>query len=154
MDAADYHLAVRWVLANGILLLVLLAGTAWGLVLERESPRVEGVVQRYAQAVLEQDLERALAEVAPSQRERWRAWVFSQLGNIYDLKAVSVRSPSLIDRLVRRAPGQPTEVTVFMDVNRGWPDFFYQPTARAGVLYEGGRPYLEAPLLAPAEEAS
>ena len=66
----------------------------------------------------------------------------SQLGNVYDLRGVAVRSPSVIERIQDSAPAGPTEVTAIMDVNRDFPDDFYQPTTREPVEEFDGRWYL------------
>jgi hypothetical protein len=139
----------RSVLLNG-LLLALIAGAIGSVQLvDRGSSAVEDAVRRYAAAVTVQDLERATAELAPASRLEWALWVEGQLGNIYEVKGIGVRSPSLLDRLLRGAPAGPVEVTVVLDVNRGYPEQFYQPTTRVGVTRVEGRWYLVEPLLAP-----
>ncbi len=109
-------------------------------VVNREASAVETSVRRYAAAVSTADLEAAVAEIAPDQRDRWRGWVAGQLGNVYDVRGVAVRTRSLL--------GPPVEVTVVMDVNRDFAGEFYQPTPRVPVEEVEGRPYLAAPLLA------
>ena len=138
---------------NAALLAALAAATLLVQVGERPADAVESTVRRYAAAVEAQALEAAVAELAPSQRDRWRAWVEGQLGNFYDVRAVAVRSPSWLDRLAG-APAGPTEVTVVLDINRGYPELFYQPTTRVGVVGGEGGWFLEAPLLAPEAASS
>jgi hypothetical protein len=119
-------------------------------VLDRPAGQVDGSVRRYALAVGAGDLEAAVQEIAPPERDRWRAWINGQLGNIYDVRGVAVRSPSLLERLTARAASSaPSEVTVALDVNRGYPDEFYQPTTRVPLEQVDGRWYLAEPLLAP-----
>jgi hypothetical protein len=117
-------------------------------VLDRAEGSVEGGVRRYAAAVSSGDLEGALAEIAPDQRERWTEWVRGQLGNVYDVRGIAVRSSSLVQRLTRRLESGPIEVTAVLDVNRAFPEDFYQPTARVPVAEFEGRWYLARPLLA------
>jgi hypothetical protein len=115
-------------------------------VLDRSAAQVDGSVRRYATAVTSADLDAALEEIAPRERARWREWIAGQLGNIYEVRGVAVRSPSL---LARARPSAPSEVTVALDVDRGYPDEFYQPTTRVPVELVDGRWYLIEPLLAP-----
>ena len=141
---------VPWlVLLDGVLLFLVAAAVGAVQVLDRDPPAVEIAVRRYAVAVGSQDLAAATAEIAPAEQARWSPWIAGQLGNIYEIKGVAVRSPSLLDRLLHHEPGQATEVTVSMDVNRGYPDEVYQPTTRVPVARAGGRWYLAEPLLAP-----
>jgi alkyl sulfatase BDS1-like metallo-beta-lactamase superfamily hydrolase len=137
---------VRW------LTVVLLATVALAIggvqVLDRSEAAVEASVRRYAAAVSAADLPAAMAEIAPDQRARWTEWVRGQLGNVYDVRGVAVRSPSVWQRLVDHGPGGPFEVTTVMDVNRDYPADFYQPTTRVPVEDVDGRPYLSVPLLA------
>jgi hypothetical protein len=111
---------------------------------DRPSASVEASVRRYAAAVSNSDLDAAMAEIAPSERPRWRDWVSGQLGNVYDITGVAVRSAGLL--------GPPFEVTTDIDVNRTDPDQFYQASPRVRLVQESGRWYLTAPLLAPATE--
>lgn len=146
---------VPWlVLLDGLLLFLVAAAVGGVQVLDRDPSAVEGAVRRYAAAVGGQDLSAATAEIAPDAQTLWSPWIAGQLGNVYEVKGVAVRSPSLLDRLLHHAPGQATEVTVYMDVNRGYPDEFYQPTTRVPVVRKGGRWYLAEPLLAPEAAAS
>jgi hypothetical protein len=137
------------VLLNGLLLALIAGAIGFVPLADRGSSAVEGAVRRYAAAVTAQDLGRAAAELAPASRAEWAPWIEGQLGNIYEVKGIGVRSPSLLDRLWRRAPTGPFEVTVVMDVNRGYPEYFYQPTTRVAVTQVEGRWYLVEPLLAP-----
>lgn len=109
---------------------------------DRPDAAVEATVRRYAAAITSGDADAAIAEIAPDQRDRWNDWVQSQAGNIYDVTGIAVRSPWLVAR--------PTDVTVDLDVNRPYPDEFYQATPRVAVQEVDGRWYLAAPLLAPA----
>jgi hypothetical protein len=54
----------------------------------------------------------------------------------------------VMGRVLNREPGGPFEVTAFMDVNRDFPDDFYQPTSTVAVEQVDGRWYLAVPLLA------
>jgi len=124
-----------------VLVLLAVAGLAiFGVqTLDRRASAVEASVRRYAAAVSNSDLDAAMAEIAPPDRERWREWVAGQIGNVYEVRGIAVRSPWILST--------PSEVTVAMDVNRGYPDEFYQPTPRVGVAEVDGREYLAAPLL-------
>src|SRR5437868_5588318 len=115
---------------------------------DRPEASVEAGVRGYATAVSNSDLEAALGEIAPDQRERWTDWIRGQLGNVYTVRGVAVRSPSILERVGQRSPGGPREVTTVMDVNRAYPDEFYQPSTRTPVEQFDGRWYLAAPLLA------
>ena len=146
---------VPWLVLVDGLLLVLIAGAVGATqLLDRDPPAVEAAVRRYAVAVARQDLAGATAEIAPADQARWSPWIAGQLGNVYEVRGVAVRAPSLLDRLLRHEPGQPTEVSVSMDVNRGYPDEFYQPTTRVPVTRVNGRWCLGEPLLAPEAGAS
>jgi hypothetical protein len=135
------------------LVFVLLALVAVSIVaievIDRSEASVEQGVRRYASAVTNSDLDAALAEIAPDQRDLWTDWVRGQLGNVYEVRGIAVRSPSLLQRVFSRAPGGPYEVTAVLDVNRDYPDEFYQPTTRVPVEAFQGRWYLAAPLLGP-----
>ena len=115
----------------------------------RDEAAVEASVRRYAAATSSSQLEAALAEITPDQRDTWREWVRGQLGNVYDVRGVAVRSPSVLERALSGRLSGPYEVTVVLDVNRGYPDEFYQPTPRVPVDHADGKPYLRRPLLAP-----
>jgi hypothetical protein len=138
---------MRLMLLNGLLLGLIAVAVVGGQLASRTDAAVETSVRRYAQAVRDMDLEAAMAEIAPDQRARYTDWVRSQLGNVYDVRGIAVRAPSLLQAPRNRAP---VEVTVGMDVNRGFPEEFYQPTARVPVTVAGGRAYLAIPLLADA----
>jgi hypothetical protein len=138
---------MRLVVLNGLLLALVGAAIFGVLVLDRSEASVEGVVRRYAEAVSTSDLDGALDEIAPDQRAAYREWVSTQLGNIYDVRGIAVRSPSMIDRVLRRAARGPSEVTVVLDINRGYADEFYQPTSDVPVVQVDGRWYLARPLL-------
>jgi hypothetical protein len=120
--------------------LAILGVEAW----DRPESAVEASARRYAAAVTSSDLDGAMAEIAPSERAQWNAWVQSQLGNVYDVTGVAVRATWLL--------GQPTDVTVDVDINRNYPDEFYQATPRVAVEQVDGRWYLTAPLLASTSE--
>ena len=134
-------------MVNGALLVLLGLAIAGVLVVDRAEASVEGVVRRYALAVSSSDFDAALAEIAPEHRARYTDWLGGQLGNVYDVRGIAVRSPNMFARVFGRAVG-PTDVTVVLDVNRAWPAEFYQPTARVDVVRDGGRWYLAQPLLA------
>jgi hypothetical protein len=128
------------VLINGVLLLLLAVAILGVEALERPSAAVEAGVRRYASAVSNGDLEAALAEIAPEQRANSRDFVANQLGNIYDVTGVAVRTGSLL--------GRPTDVTTDLDIDRAFPDQFYQASPRVPVEQVDGRWYLAAPPLA------
>jgi len=111
---------------------------------DRPEAAVEASVRRYTSAIAAEDLDAAMAEIAPGERAHWNQWVQGQLGNEYDVTGVAVRAPWLLAR--------PTDVTVDLDVNREYPDEFYQATPRVTVQEVDGRWYLSAPLLAPTSE--
>ena len=138
---------MRLVLVNGALLAAIGLAILGVTARDRAEVSVEAAVHRYAAAVTSMDLEAALDEVTPDQREDWRPWLTTQLGNIYDVRGIAVRSPSLFERVLRRTNG-PTDVTVVLDVNRDYPGEFYQPTSQVDVVEVDGRWYLAQPLLA------
>jgi hypothetical protein len=132
------------VLINGgliaLLALAILGVEFW----HRPSSAVEAGVRRYALAVSNGDLDAAMAEIAPEQRGNWDDFVRNQLGNVYDVTGVAVRASSIL--------GRPTDVTTDLDVNRAFPDQYYQASPREPVEQVDGRWYLAAPLLAPTSE--
>ena len=129
------------VIFNGLLLAAIALAIVGVQVVDRGEAAVEGSVRRYATAISNSDLDAAMAELAPSVRPGWREWVAGQLGNVYEVRGIAVRAPSLL--------AAPVEVTTVLDVNRGYPDEFYQPTTTVAVTVADGRWYLAAPLLAP-----
>ena len=92
----------------------------------RPEASLEASVRRYAQAISNADLDAAMAEIAPDQRSRWTDWVRGQLGNVYEVRGIAVRASSIVR--------PPTDVTVVLDVNKAFPDEFYQPTANVGLI--------------------
>jgi hypothetical protein len=129
----------RLVFLNGLLLALVSVAVVGVEALDRPAAALEGSVRRYAAAMSNQDLDGAMAEIAPDQRSRWMDWVQGQLGNEYDVRGIAVRARALL------AP--PIEVTAVLDVNRAYPDEFYQPTATVPAEEFDGRWYLAAPLL-------
>jgi hypothetical protein len=131
---------VRLLLVN----LVLLAAVGAAIVLvqawDRPDAAVEASVRRYAAAVSSGDFDAAMAEIAPSARPTWSDWVQSQMGNVYAVTGIAVRADSLL--------AAPSDVTVDLDINRGYADEFYQASPRVAVSEEDGHWYLSAPLLA------
>lgn len=123
-----------------LIALAILGVEAW----DRPAAAVEANVRRYAAAVSNADFDAAMAEVAPEARPTWSDWLRSQLGNVYDVTGVAVRAEWLL--------GRPLDVTVDLDINRGFEDEFYQANPRVNVEEVGGRWYLAAPLLAPTAE--
>jgi hypothetical protein len=107
---------------------------------DRPEAAVEGSVRRYAAAVSNSDFDAAMAEIAPSARPTWSDWVRSQLGNVYAVTGIAVRADSLL--------AAPSEVTVDLDINRGYADEFYQASPHVAVAEEDGHWYLAAPPLA------
>jgi hypothetical protein len=138
---------MRLVVVNGLLLVALAMAVVRTQLALRDDAAVEASVRRYAAAVSAADLDGALAEIAPDQRAHWQDWVRGQLGNVYEVRGIAVRSPSLVARVTRGVPLEPVEVTTILDVNRDYPDEFYQPTTRVPVEIFDRRPYLAAPLL-------
>ena len=117
---------MKLVVLNGVLLaLMALAVGVYGLVARTDSA-IGGSVRRYAVAMSE--AEGAVAEIAPSRRAMWRAWIEGQLGNVYEVRGVAVRSPSIL-----QGNGSPFEVSIVLDVNREFPEYFFQPTPRVPV---------------------
>ena len=139
---------MRLIAVNGVLLAMVAVAILGFEAADRAESSLEGGVRRYAAAVSNSNLDAAMAEIAPDQRERWTEWVRGQLGNVYEVRGIAVRSPSILERLTQRLPGGPREVTVVLDVDRDYPDEFYQPTTRVPVEPFEGRWYLAAPLLA------
>lgn len=134
--------ALNWVLLAGM------GAAIVGLQLfDRSGAAVEGSVRRYAMAVSTADYDAAIGEIAPEQRAGWSDWVRAQLGNVYDITGIAVREHSVLQRVFEGASGGAFEVTAIMDVNRDFPDDFYQPTARVNVEEVDGRWYLATPLL-------
>jgi hypothetical protein len=139
---------VRVTALNGVLLALVATAILGTQLLDRSGAAVEASVRRYATAVSTSDLDAAMSEIAPAQRAQWTDWVHSQLGNVYEVRGVAVRSPSVVQRVLNGRPGGPVEVTTIMDVNRAFPDEFYQPTVHVPVEQVDGRWYLAQPLLA------
>jgi hypothetical protein len=139
---------VRLVALNAVLLALMAAAIVGMQLLDRSSAAVEGSVRRYAAAVSHADFEAAMMEIAPEHRAAYVDWVRSQLGNVYDLRGIAVRSPSVLQRVVTGKPGGPFEATTVMDVNRDFPGDFFQPTTQVPVEEVEGRWYLSMPLLA------
>ena len=139
---------MRLSIVNGVLLALVALSVGSVQVLDRAEASVEASVRRYAVAISSGDLDGALAEIAPNERANWADWVRSQLGNVYDVRGVAVRSPSVWQRVSLRVPGGPFEVTAILDVNREFPEDFYQPTTRVPVEEFESRWYLTRPLLA------
>jgi hypothetical protein len=136
-------------MVTGGLLAAVLAAIVGIQILARPEASVEASVRRYAVAISSADLDAALTEIAPDQRERWTNFVRTQLGNIYDVRGIAVRSPSALERMTQRVAAGPFEVTAVLEINRDFPDEFYAPTTRVPVTNLGGRVYLQRPLLAP-----
>lgn len=140
--------AMRWVVVNGVLVLLVGLVVLVVQVSARDWGAVESSVRRYALAVSSNNAEAALAEIAPDQRARWSGFVTEQLGDHYEVRSVAVRTPSMILRITHSVPMRPIEVTTVMDVNKDAPGGYYQPTTRVPVEIVDGRAYLAAPLLA------
>jgi hypothetical protein len=139
----------RLLAVNGLLFLALGALAAALEVVDHSSVLVESTVSRYAQAISNNEPDTALAEIAPETRSLDREFVLNQLGNVYVVRVVAVRTPSLLDRLTQPAARGPVDVTVVLDVDPGDPQAYYQPRSTVPVEEVGGRWYLSAPLLAP-----
>ena len=141
----------RWLVAANALLLLVLVAIAVGVeVSNRPAVAVEASVRRYAVAITNGNLDAALQEIAPDQRAHWSDWIAGQVGNTYDVRGIAVRTPPLSQGLRH----QPTEVTVVLDVDKGDPDQYYQPTTRVPIEIADGRPYLATPLIEPEADAA
>ncbi len=138
-----------WLVVNGLLLLSLVASAIALEVVDHSSVLVESTVSRYAQAISSNDPDTALAEIAPDRRSLHRGFVLNQLGNVYVVRVVAVRTPSLLERVAHPAARGPVDVTVVLDVDPGDPLAYYQPRTTVPVEEVGGRWYLSAPLLEP-----
>ena len=149
--SAPYTCRVRTRLlaVNGLLFLALVAVAGVLEVVDHSAVLVESTVSRYAQAVTSNEPDTALAEISPNTRSLHRDFVVNQLGNVYVVRVVAVRTPSLLDRLTHPAARGPFEVTVVLDVDPGDPLAYYQPRSTVPVEEVGGRWYLSTPLLAP-----
>jgi hypothetical protein len=130
----------RQLVLNAVLMALVAVAIVGVEVVQRPSAALEASVRRYANAVSSADLEAAMAEIAPDRRGAWSDWVRSQLGNVYEVRGIAVRTSSLL--------GKPMDVTVVMDVNRGFEGEFYQPTTTVAAAESDGRWYLGEPLLA------
>jgi hypothetical protein len=137
------------VVANGVLLVAIALVIAAVQLRDRGGAQIEGAVDRYATALAAQDLDGCLAELPPAEGDRWREFVQSQLGNRYGVIAVSVRSASIIERVLRHADPSPFEATLALSINRDDPESFFQAATRVPVTQADGRWYLAAPPLAP-----
>ena len=140
--------SVRLLALNGVLLAVMGVAIVGIQLSDRSGAAVDGVVRRYAAAISNADLAAAMDEIAPESRADWTDWVRAQLGNVYNPTGIAVRSASVVQRVFDGAHAGPFEVTAILDVNRDFPDDFYQPTARVSVEQVDGRWYLAEPLLA------
>jgi hypothetical protein len=130
----------RGVIVNGVLLLLVALAVLGVEASHRPAAAVEAGVRRYALAVSNGDMDAAMAEIAPEQRATWSDFVSNQLGNIYDVTGVAVRTGSIL--------GRPTDVTTDLDIDRAYPDQYYQASPRVPVEDVDGRWYLSAPPLA------
>jgi hypothetical protein len=137
------------VVANGVLLVAIALVIGAAQLRDRSGAQIESAVDRYAAALAADNLDGCLAELAPADRAEWTDFVRSQLGNRYDVVGVSVRSPSVLDRLQSRVDASPSEATLALSINRDDPESFYQATSRIPVTQDAGRWYLAAPPLAP-----
>ncbi|MBI4494812.1 MAG: hypothetical protein HY690_18710 [Chloroflexi bacterium] len=137
------------------LVLAILATTAsvvaLGNAIDRQPRQVGALVRDELAAVERQDLAAALATLEPAQRERWRDFVANQLGNRYTVQAISVRSPSLLDRWLHGQPPQATSATLFLVVNPGTPET-WSATTLVRLAWRDGQPFLTDPPLAPSGE--
>lgn len=139
---------------NGVVLTLMAAAVLSAQLQDRSSAPILASVERYAHAMAALDLPAAREEIAPAARVEWDWFLAEQLGNIYEVQSISIRSPSLLDQWLHGDPPMPFEATVRLDVNRGYPDFFYQPTTRVPLRQVDGRWYLAEPLLAPAQTSA
>ncbi len=82
---------------------------------EGRSGGPESAVVAYAAAIGREDLDGALAQLAPKLRDQSAAFVQNQLGNHYTFLGSAVQTDSLLDRLFGRTTGQ-TRVLVTMEI--------------------------------------
>lgn len=134
----------RGLIVNAVLLASVAVAIVGVELLDRPASAVEASVRRYTAAITAGDFDAAMAEITPDQRSAWIEWVRGQLGNVYDVTGIAVRTGWLL--------GRPVDVTTDLDINRNYADEFYQATPRVGVQEVEGRWYLRAPLLAPSAE--
>jgi hypothetical protein len=132
---------MRLFVINAVLLALIALAVVGTSAFQRPASNVEAAVRRYADAVSTSNLDGALAEIAPAERDTYQPWLESQLGNVYEVKGIAVRAPAFL-------AGAPYEVTVVLDVNRDDPTEFYEPTTTTQVEQVDGKWYLARPLLA------
>jgi hypothetical protein len=108
---------MRLVVVNGLLLALAGIAILGVIAFDRSDASAEGVVRRYALAVSNNDLDGALDEIARSARCVSRV-APTQVGNIYEVRGIAVRSPSVFEQVVQGEG--PSEVMVVLDVNRGY----------------------------------
>lgn len=134
-------------LALFLLALVGLAVVA-GSALDRQPREVAAALRAYFAALERQDMERAMGYMAPTVRAETRDFVANQRGNDFEVDAVSVQAPSLLERLSGR-PSTATSATVFVRINpgtpAGWSTISLVPLRR-----QDGAWYFERPPLEPA----
>lgn len=136
------HLALALL---GLGWLVLLAGQLADA--RRGSP--EPAVRAYLADLEGQRVEQALAALTPEAAGRWREFVQFQQYNRYQVVSVAVRSPSLLDSLLRGVPWRADQVTLVVDVVEP-SGIRWRASTVVPVRYEQGRWWLERPPLAPA----
>ena len=106
----------------------------------------EATVRAYLDAVERRDLDAALAQLAPDDREARREGVALQLGNRYRVESLVLGAPSVADRLLGR-PDPPAWAVVAAEVTPasggGW-----KSSSTAELVELDGRWYLVRPLFA------
>ena len=125
---------------------VIVAGAILDVAGRTQSP--ETVARRYFTALEASDVAGALAELAPSDRGRWVPFVENGVANEYRVLGVAIRHPSLISRFLGAA-GEPTDLTVFLDITQAVDGVRWQATPRVPLVFREGRWFLAHPPLAP-----
>ncbi|MBM2812552.1 MAG: hypothetical protein HW416_3311 [Chloroflexi bacterium] len=134
--------------ASLALLLVSALIVAAGVVADfgRRSDAPEAVARRYFAALESGDGPTALEAIAPEARPSAGSFVAQSLNNEYRVTGVAVRQPSILDRL-RGSPGQPQELTIFIDITEWGTGARWQAGPRVPLVQIEGRWYLaRAPL--------
>ncbi len=109
----------------------------------------EAPLRTYLAAVMGEDLDAALLEIAPAARAKAAPFVAEQLGNGYRVLGIGVRQPSLLDRLFGRARSPDAAlITVQLDVMLHTGET-WRTTTHVRVVREPDGWYLARPPLQP-----
>ena len=146
--APDYG-RVRLTLVNGVLLGVMALAIVGIQGLYRGGAAVEASVRRYAAAVSNSDSATGLwPRLRPTSGRRGRSgFAASYLGNVYDVRGIAVRSPSVLQRVLDPTGGR---------LSKSPPSWTSTGTTRPVLSTDGavaveqvdGRWYLHAPFVA------